>query len=99
MSIRVIERCIDDHAQAARRAREAGFDGVEVTSFMGYLLSNFPVPLHQHSHRTGTGGDIEGRGRFMVELLGAMREAIGEERMLWVTAQRGGIDGRSRRQQ
>jgi 2,4-dienoyl-CoA reductase (NADPH2) len=83
MSIGDIEQCIDDHAQAARRACEAGFDGVEVTSFMGYLLSNFLSPF-TNTRTDRYGGDIEGRGRFMVELLGAMREAIGENRMLWV---------------
>jgi 2,4-dienoyl-CoA reductase (NADPH2) len=83
MSIADIEHCIDDHAQAARRASEAGFDGAEVTSFMGYLLSNFLSPF-TNTRTDRYGGDLEGRGRFMVELLGAMREAIGEERMLWV---------------
>jgi 2,4-dienoyl-CoA reductase (NADPH2) len=83
MTIRDIERCIDDHAQAARRASEAGFDGVEVTSFMGYLLSNFLSPF-TNTRTDRYGGDIEGRGRFMVELLAAMREAIGDDRMLWV---------------
>jgi 2,4-dienoyl-CoA reductase (NADPH2) len=83
MSVGAIERCIDDHAQASRRACEAGFDGVEVTSFMGYLLSNFLSPF-TNTRTDRYGGDIEGRGRFMVELLSAMREQIGEERMLWV---------------
>jgi 2,4-dienoyl-CoA reductase (NADPH2) len=83
MTIREIERCIDDHAQAARRASEAGFDGVEVTSFMGYLLSNFLSPF-TNKRTDRYGGEIEGRGRFMVELLAAMREAIGDDRMLWV---------------
>jgi 2,4-dienoyl-CoA reductase (NADPH2) len=83
MTIQDIERCIDDHAQAARRATEAGFDGVEVTSFMGYLLSNFLSPF-TNTRTDRYGGDIEGRGRFMVELLAAMREAIGDDRMLWV---------------
>jgi 2,4-dienoyl-CoA reductase (NADPH2) len=83
MTIADIERCIEDHAQAARRACEAGFDGVEVTSFMGYLLSNFLSPF-TNTRPDRYGGDIEGRGRFMVELLGAMRETIGDERMLWV---------------
>jgi 2,4-dienoyl-CoA reductase (NADPH2) len=83
MSIADIERCIDDHAQGARRACEAGFDGVEVTSFMGYLLSNFLSPF-TNTRDDRYGGDVEGRGRFMVELLSAMREMIGEDRMLWV---------------
>ncbi|MHC4549407.1 MAG: oxidoreductase [Planctomycetota bacterium] len=83
MSIADIERCIEEHAQAARRAAEAGFDGVEVTSFMGYLLSNFLSPF-TNTRQDRYGGDLEGRGRFMVELLHAMRETIGPERMLWV---------------
>jgi len=83
MSIGDIEQCVEDHAQAARRAAEAGFDGVEVTSFMGYLLSNFLSPF-TNRRKDRYGGDIEGRGRFMVELLAAMRAAIGDERMLWV---------------
>jgi 2,4-dienoyl-CoA reductase (NADPH2) len=83
MTIEEIERCIDDHAQASRRAIEAGFDGVEVTSFMGYLLSNFLSPF-TNTRTDRYGGDIEGRGRFMVELIGAMRETIGDEKMLWV---------------
>lgn len=83
MSIEHIEKCIEDHAQAARRATEAGFDGVEVTSFMGYLLSNFLSPF-TNTRTDRYGGDIEGRGRFMVELLQAMREAIGDDNMLWV---------------
>ena len=58
-------------------------DGVEVTSFMGYLLSNFLSPF-TNKRKDRYGGDIEGRGRFMVELLQAMREAVGDERMLWV---------------
>ncbi|MHC4136143.1 MAG: oxidoreductase [Planctomycetota bacterium] len=83
MTIKDIERCIEDHAGAARRAMEAGFDGVEVTSFMGYLLSNFLSPFtNQRTDRYG--GDVEARGRFMVELMQAMRQTIGDEKMLWV---------------
>jgi 2,4-dienoyl-CoA reductase (NADPH2) len=83
MSIEDIERCIEDHAAATRRACEAGFDGVEVTSFMGYLLSNFLSPF-TNTRTDRYGGDLEGRGRFMVELLTAMRESVGDDRMLWV---------------
>ncbi|MHC4219548.1 MAG: oxidoreductase [Planctomycetota bacterium] len=83
MSIADIEGVIEDHAQAARRACEAGFDGVEVTSFMGYLLSNFLSPF-TNTRTDRYGGDLEGRGRFMTELLTAMRGVIGDRRMLWV---------------
>jgi 2,4-dienoyl-CoA reductase (NADPH2) len=83
MSIADIEGVIEDHAQAARRACEAGFDGVEITSFMGYLLSNFLSPF-TNTRTDRYGGDLEGRGRFMVELLTALRGVIGDQRMLWV---------------
>jgi len=36
-----IRRCVGEHVDAAKRAIRAGFDGVEVTSFMGYLLASF----------------------------------------------------------
>ncbi|MHC4304646.1 MAG: oxidoreductase [Planctomycetota bacterium] len=83
MSIADIEGVIEEHAQAARRACEAGFDGVEITSFMGYLLSNFLSPF-TNTRTDRYGGDLEGRGRFMIELLTALREVIGDQRMLWV---------------
>ena len=76
-----IRRCVQDHCQASRRAMEAGFDGVEITAFMGYLLANFLSPFT--NRRTDEyGGSLENRGRFMVELLGAIREAIGKDRLL-----------------
>jgi 2,4-dienoyl-CoA reductase (NADPH2) len=83
MSVADIEGVIEDHAQAARRACEAGFDGVEITSFMGYLLSNFLSPF-TNTRTDRYGGDLEGRGRFMVELMTALRGVIGDQRMLWV---------------
>jgi 2,4-dienoyl-CoA reductase (NADPH2) len=83
MSIADIEQTIGDHAEAARRACDAGFDGVEITSFMGYLLSNFLSPF-TNTRTDRYGGDVEGRGRFMVELLTALRSVIGAQRMLWV---------------
>ena len=76
-----IRRCVQDHCQASRRAMEAGFDGVEITAFMGYLLANFLSPFT--NRRTDEyGGSLENRGRFMVELLDAIREAIGKDRLL-----------------
>ncbi|MHC4342955.1 MAG: oxidoreductase [Planctomycetota bacterium] len=83
MTVKQVERCIHDHAQAARRSIEAGFDGAEVTSFMGYLLSNFLSPF-TNKRTDKYGGDLEARCRFMVELLQAMRAAMGDGPMLWV---------------
>ena len=65
---------VRQHAEAARRAVKAGFDGTEVTSFMGYLLANFNSRFT--NHRTDEyGGSIENRGRFMRELIDAIKQA------------------------
>jgi 2,4-dienoyl-CoA reductase (NADPH2) len=81
MSREQIRHCIQDHCEASRRAMEAGFDGVEITAFMGYLLASFLSPFT--NRRTDEyGGSLENRGRFMVELLTAIREAIGKNKLL-----------------
>lgn len=69
-----IKAIVDQHAEAARRAIRAGFDGTEVTSFMGYLLANFNSRFT--NQRTDEyGGSIENRGRFMRELIDAIKQA------------------------
>ncbi|MDA8335852.1 MAG: FAD-dependent oxidoreductase [Peptococcaceae bacterium] len=81
MSREEIRTTIAEYAAAARRAIKAGFDGVEITSFMGYLLANFNSRFT--NRRTDEyGGSIEGRARFMVELIYAIKEAIGDDHPL-----------------
>ena len=71
---------IDEFAQAARNAIEAGFDGVELHGANGYLLEQF---LHPHSNRRrdGYGGSVEKRARFVLEVVRASVDAIGPERV------------------
>ncbi len=72
-----IRRCIREHVDAARRAVKAGFDGVEVTSFMGYLLASFNSGFT--NRRTDEyGGSVENRGRFMRELIDSIKQALPE---------------------
>jgi 2,4-dienoyl-CoA reductase-like NADH-dependent reductase (Old Yellow Enzyme family)/NADPH-dependent 2,4-dienoyl-CoA reductase/sulfur reductase-like enzyme len=72
-----IRDCIRQHADAALRAVRAGFDGTEVTSFMGYLLANFNSRFT--NQRTDEyGGSIANRGRFMRELIDAIKQATPE---------------------
>ncbi|TAK49849.1 MAG: FAD-binding protein [Xanthobacteraceae bacterium] len=69
-----IRQTIKEHAEAAARAVKAGFDGTEVTSFMGYLLATFNSKFT--NQRTDEyGGSIENRGRFMRELIDAIKQA------------------------
>ena len=72
-----IRAIVREHAEAARRAVKAGFDGTEVTSFMGYLLANFNSKFtNQRSDEYG--GSLENRGRFMCELIDAIKQATPE---------------------
>ena len=69
-----IAQCIREHAETARRSVKAGFDGTEITSFMGYLLASFNSKFtNQRSDEYG--GSIENRGRFMRELIDAIKQA------------------------
>lgn len=74
-----IDAVTDDFAQAARRAKEAGFDGVEVHSAHGYLLSQFYSPLTNRRTDAYAGATIEGRTRLHVQIIAAVREAVGPE--------------------
>ncbi|MFH1057507.1 MAG: FAD-dependent oxidoreductase, partial [Pseudomonadota bacterium] len=76
-----IALAIEDHARAAERCVKAGFDGVEVTSFLGYLMSTFLSPFtNQRSDEYG--GSHEKRARFMIEILKALRQAVGPDKLV-----------------
>lgn len=64
---------VDQYRQAAKRAREAGFDGVEIHSANGYLLDQF---LRDSSNRRDDhyGGSLENRTRLLMEVLSAVLE-------------------------
>ncbi len=69
-----IRQTIKEHAEAAVRSVKAGFDGTEITSFMGYLLATFNSRFT--NQRTDEyGGSTENRGRFMRELIDAIKQA------------------------
>lgn len=69
---------VDDFASGAARARELGFDGVEIMGSEGYLLSQFMAPV-TNLREDDWGGDLEGRMRFPLAVAAAVREASGPE--------------------
>ena len=63
-------------ASAALRAQKAGFDAVQLHAAHGYLLSQFLSPFFNKG-KDAYGGDTKKRSRFVVEILKAVREAVG----------------------
>ncbi|TDE49055.1 alkene reductase [Nonomuraea mesophila] len=74
-----IEQTIADHADAARNAIDAGFDGVELHGANGYLIQQFLAP-NTNRRTDGWGGSVSGRIRFAVEVVEAVTAAIGGDR-------------------
>jgi NADPH2 dehydrogenase len=71
-----LETLIQDFAQAARRAREAGYDAVEIHSAHGYLLNQFYSPLTNGRH-DAWGGTSDRRVRLHRHIIRAVRAAVG----------------------
>ncbi len=67
---------ISDFARGARRARELGFDGVEIMGSEGYLIDQFLAPA-TNLRDDEWGGDSEKRARFALEVAAAVRQAGG----------------------
>lgn len=78
LSARDIAAIVAAFAAAARRVRDAGFDGVEIHSAHAYLLDQFYSPL-LNARTDGYGGPLENRLRIHREVLAAVRQAIGPE--------------------
>jgi N-ethylmaleimide reductase len=80
MTEKDIRKAVDEFAQAARNAREAGLDGVELHSANGYLLEQFLNP-GSNRRADGYGGSIGNRCRFVLEVAAAVAKAIGKDRV------------------
>ena len=73
-----IEKQIADFVTAAVRAKEAGYDGVEVMGSEGYFINQFLV-LHTNKRTDRWGGDYENRMRLPVEIVRRIRDAVGPD--------------------
>jgi 2,4-dienoyl-CoA reductase-like NADH-dependent reductase (Old Yellow Enzyme family) len=77
MDARDIAESIGYHAACAKNAVAGGFDGIEIQSAHGYLLHQFLSPKFNHRDDQ-YGGDLDNRMRFGVEVVSAVREAVGD---------------------
>ncbi|ELY2497863.1 NADPH-dependent 2,4-dienoyl-CoA reductase [Cronobacter muytjensii] len=69
---------IEDFAQCASLAREAGYDGVEIMGSEGYLINQF-LAARTNQREDEWGGDYARRMRFAVEVVRAVRERVGQD--------------------
>lgn len=77
-----IQQVVSQFAAAAGRAQKAGFDGVEIHSAHGYLLSSFISPK-TNTRTDEYGGPLENRVRFLLEVIAAIRAEVGPNYPVW----------------
>ncbi|MEE8397767.1 MAG: FAD-dependent oxidoreductase [Desulfobacterales bacterium] len=76
LTIAEVSELIQCYVEAARRACDAGFDGVEFHGAHGYLICQFFSPL-SNKRTDGYGGDVKKRARFGVEIVELARQKLG----------------------
>lgn len=77
MSTGEVEQEVENFAQAARRVRETGSDGIEVTASKGYMIHQFLNPL-TNRRRDRYGGSVEKRFQLLREIVARVRKEVGE---------------------
>ncbi|MGP3689545.1 oxidoreductase [Streptomyces sp. IBSNAI002] len=73
-----VERTVEDFVRAARLAKLAGYDGVEIMGSEGYLINEF-IAAATNRRTDRWGGAYENRVRFPLEIVRRTREAVGED--------------------
>jgi 2,4-dienoyl-CoA reductase (NADPH2) len=78
MSKQEIQMVVQQFAEGARRAREAGLDGVELHGANGYLITQF-LSSGINDRTDEYGGSLENRARFLLDIVKAVREKVGND--------------------
>jgi len=73
-----IKIAIQEHVEGARRCQEAGYDAVEISGIVGYLISNF-VSSYTNLRTDEYGGDVVGRAKFMTDIISGIRKKVGSD--------------------
>jgi 2,4-dienoyl-CoA reductase-like NADH-dependent reductase (Old Yellow Enzyme family)/thioredoxin reductase len=94
LGIEEIHEIVTLFAEAAVRARKAGFDGVEVHAAHSYLLADFLSPI-ANQRQDLYGGNLENRVRILVEVLKAIRKSVGSDYIVGcrLNAREDGVEG------
>ena len=73
-----VKEVIQQHIAAARRGVAAGFDMMEISGIVGYLISNF-ISSYTNRRQDEYGGDIRGRMQMVVEIIQGVKQACGPD--------------------
>jgi len=76
LTVEEIAKTVDNFGRAASRAKEAGFDSVEIIGSAGYLINQF-MARATNRRKDEYGGSLERRARFALEVVRSVREAVG----------------------
>ncbi|MCK9275989.1 MAG: FAD-dependent oxidoreductase [Syntrophales bacterium] len=83
LTVSEIEEVVQWFAEAAGRAKNAGFDGVEIHGAHHYLVSSF-LSSASNVRNDLYGGSIENKARFPMEILQAVRKTVGPDFLVWI---------------
>lgn len=83
MSVNDIRTIVEAFAMAAKRAKKAGFDGVQLHAAHGYCLSEFLSP-GVNKRTDAYGGSVQKRARLLLEVCRAVREEVGRDYPLFI---------------
>ncbi|GAA4606555.1 2,4-dienoyl-CoA reductase (NADPH2) [Actinoplanes octamycinicus] len=78
LSTRQVERTVNSFARAARLAKRAGYDGVEIMGSEGYLINQF-LAARTNDRTDAWGGSAAKRMRFPIEVVRRTRDAVGDD--------------------
>ena len=94
LTVSEIGEVVKQFATGADRARRAGFSGVEIHSASGYIINSFLSPA-SNLRRDQYGGSLENRARFLLEVISAIRGAVGRSHPVWcrLNCREYGVDG------
>ncbi len=73
-----IQETVQAFGQAALRAKESGFDGVQIHAAHGYFLSQFLSPFYNH-RQDQYGGGPENRSRIIIQVYRSIRQLVGQD--------------------
>ncbi len=78
VTVERLQSIINDYAEAARRCKDSGIDGVQIHAAHGYLLDNF-LDSRENKRSDKYGGSLVNRTRLLIEVYNAVRTAVGAD--------------------